>query len=345
MLLISLISALAKLSQPSGARRLVAENLVLRQQLIVLTRGKQRAPKLFQFDRVLFGLLTSFIATIRLNKIAIALSPATLLKFHKALAQRKYHILYTAKKRKKPGPKRPSQELVDAIVAIKQQNPRYGYRRIAMQIVASFGVAIDKDVVRRVLTKHYKNPRNSPSGPSWLTFIGHAKDSLWSLDLFRCESINLKTHWVMLVMDHFTRRIIGFAVHSGDLSGMQTCCLFNKIVGNKITPSYLSSDNDPLFTSHRWQANLRVIDVSEIKSAPYVPMSHPFVERLIGTVRREYLDQLFFWHTSDLEKKLEEFQNYYNHYRCHSSLEGKTPMKKASNDECMHVASLKNHQW
>jgi hypothetical protein len=60
-----------------------------------------------------------------------------------------------------------------------------------------------------VLAKHYR-PQTGPGGPSWLTFIGHMKDSLWSVDLFRCESVTLKTHWVMVVMDLFTRRIIGF---------------------------------------------------------------------------------------------------------------------------------------
>jgi putative transposase len=59
-------------------------------------------------------------------------------------------------------------------------------------------------------------------------------------------------------------------------------------------PHDLSSDNDPLFLYHRWQANLRILDIKEIKSVPYVPLSHPFVERLIGTIRREYLDQAFF---------------------------------------------------
>ena len=50
---------------------------------------------------------------------------------------------------------------------------------------------------------------------------------------------------------------------------------------------------------HRWLANLRVLDIGEIKSVPYAPVSHPFVERLIGTIRREVLDQLFFWNALD----------------------------------------------
>lgn len=71
---------------------------------------------------------------------------------------------------------------------MKQRNPSYGYRRIAMQVANAFGLVIDKDVVRLVLSKHYKN-NPEDTGPSWLMFIGHMKDSLWSIDLFRSEPI------------------------------------------------------------------------------------------------------------------------------------------------------------
>jgi putative transposase len=63
---------------------------------------------------------------------------------------------------------------------------------------------INKDVVR------YYRPVPGGDGPSWLTMTGHAKDSLWSVDLFRCESILLRSSWVVVEMDVFTRRIIGF---------------------------------------------------------------------------------------------------------------------------------------
>jgi len=53
------------------------------------------------------------------------------------------------------------------------------------------------------------------SGPSWLTFIGHLKDSLHSIDLFRCESVALRTYWVLVVLDQYTRRIIGFGIQRG----------------------------------------------------------------------------------------------------------------------------------
>ena len=70
---------------------------------------------------------------------------------------------------------------------MKRRNPRYGRPRIARQASKAFGIEIDKDVVRRVLAQH-DGPRPGGGGPSWLAFIGHAKECLWSVDPFRCDS-------------------------------------------------------------------------------------------------------------------------------------------------------------
>ena len=69
-------------------------------------------------------------------------------------------------------------------------------------------------------------------------------------------------------MDQFTQRIIGFGVHAGDVDGVALCCMFNKATSGLDIPRYLSSDNDPLFKYHQWNANLRILDVDEIKSVP-----------------------------------------------------------------------------
>ena len=337
------IAATIKIARPNGAKAVAAENVVLRQQLMVLSRQQKRSPNLTTSDRLIYALLTAWIKPKRLSKIAILIKPATLLKFHKALVKRKYQLLFSNKSPKKSGRKGPSQKLIDLIVEMKTRNPRFGYLRIAMQIQQAFGIEIDKGVVKRVLDKHYK-PKAGGEGPSWLTFIGQMKDSLWSVDLFRCESIHLKTHWVMVVMDQFSRRIIGFAVHKGYVNGTALCCMFNKAISKKELPKYLSSDNDPLFTFHQWQANLRILEIEEIKSVPYTPTSHPFIERVIGTVRREYLDHLFFWNARDLQNKLNTFKKYYNELRAHSSLDNETPSKKA--DEIKnHVISIDNFRW
>ena len=107
-------------------------------------------------------------------------------------------------------------------------------------------------------------------------------------------------------MDQWSRRIIGFDVHKGDVDGISVCQMFNQAISGSDPPKSLSTDNDPLFKSHRWQANLRILDVSEIKSIPYAPISHPFIERVIGTIRREYLDHTPFWNSLDLARKLDD---------------------------------------
>ena len=343
ILLAHLLTTVAKLLGPGGARAVVADSLLMKQQLLVINRSRQRAPNLSTLDRFLFGFWSMFLDPRRIQRAAVILRPSTLLKFHDLLKKRKYRLLYSSSKHGKPGPKGPSPELIQAIVELKRRNPRFGCLRIAQQINKAFGISIDKDVVRRVLAAHYR-PGTDDSGPSWLTFLGHTKDSLWSIDLFRCESILLKTHWVLVVMDQFTRRIIGFGLHAGDVEGVALCLMFNKAVSTQGVPHYLSSDNDPLFRYHQWQANLRILGIEEIKSIPHTPVSHPFVERLIGTIRREYLDRVFFWNTQDLERKLATFLQYYNHKRVHQSLDGSAPAEASGAHQPL-AAKLRNYSW
>ena len=137
-----------------------------------------------------------------------------------------------------------------------------------------------------------------------------------------CWWNSLRTHWVLVVMDHFTRRIIGFGVHSSDVDGVALCSMFNEAISSETIPIHLSSDNNPLFLYYQWQVNLRILDVEEVKSILYTPTSHLFIVRFIGTIPREDLDQLFFWNKSDLEQKLEIFAHYYNQHRVHQSLSG-----------------------
>ena len=339
-LLFVLLTTLAKLLRSGGSRTVIAENLLLKHQLIIHSRSHQRAPNLTTQDRSLLGFFSLFLNPRRIARSAILIRPSTLLSFHNAMKKRKYRLLYSLRGGRKPGPKGPSKEVIDAIVEMKQRNPRYGCPRIAQQINLAFGMALDKDTVRQVLAVHYK-PDPGNRGQSWLTTIGHAKDSLWSVDLFRCESILLKSHWIMVVMDQYTRRIIGFAVHAGNVDGPTLCRMFNHATSGQGWPKYLSSDNDPLFQYHRWKANLRVLEIEEIKSLPHVPMSHPFVERLIGSIRRELLDQTLFWTATDLENKLRDYQCYYNECRTHSGRQGATPTESAGNK----VVDINDHRW
>ena len=310
VLFVHLIITMVQLAKPGGFRSVVAESVLIRHQLLILNRGRKRAPNLWAMDRFIAGLCTLLIRPARLLGLAIVLKPSTLLHLHQALIKRKYRLLFSSGRGRRPGPKGPAKEVVDAVVEMKRRNPSWGCPRIAQQIALAFGVEIDKDVVRRILSVHYR-PESHGASPSWLTFLGHTRDSLWSCDLFRCESSTLRTHWVLIVMDQFSRRIVGFGVHIGVVDGLSLCRMFQRAIRGHALPKYLSSDHDPLYRFHQWQANLRVLEVTEIKTVPYVPLSHPFVERLIGTIRRELLDRALFWTTADLEAKLIDSQHHF----------------------------------
>jgi transposase InsO family protein len=342
--LLQLAIAMARLCGTGGVRAVIAENLVLKQQLIVLRRGRGRAPNLKQSDRLLFGFASLFLTPARIRRVAIAFRPSTLLAFHRALVRRKYRLLFSARQRpKKPGPKGPNDALIRAIVELKSRNPRFGCPRIARIVAQTFGIDIDRNVVHRVLAKHYRSAPGG-TGPSWLSFIGHTTDSLWSVDMFRCESVVLRSYWVLVVMDQFPRRLIGFGVHCGTVTGTDVCRMFNTAIHGQGSPRHLSTDHDPVFEAHRWTANLRILDIEEIKTVPHVPWSHPFVERLIGTMRREFLDHVLFWNGRDLERKLADFQTYYNATRGHASLDGRAPLTFGGG-QTLAPADLNRVRW
>ena len=132
----------------------------------------------------------------------------------------------------------------------------------------------------------------------------------------------------------------------GSPDGPTVCRMLRHIILGSAPPTYLSSDYDPLFEYHRWKANLRNLGVNEVKTGPYVPLSHPFVERLVGTVRREYLDRVPFWNANDLERKLDSFKDYYNRQRVHQGLHVKRQVPDPeTNREHRSTACLDDYRW
>jgi putative transposase len=187
ILLVHVITTILRLLRPGGVRAVMAESVLAKHQLLILNRSRQRAPNFRALDRLIAGICSLWIKPNRLRRLSIAFKLSTLLSFHRALVKRKYRLLFSQKQRTKPGPKGPTKELIDAVIDMKKRNPSWGCPQIADQINLAFGTCINKDVVRR-LAAHYR-PQPGADGPSWLTFLGQMKNSLWSLDLFRCESM------------------------------------------------------------------------------------------------------------------------------------------------------------
>ena len=287
VLAIHLLVTFAKLLRPGGIRAVAAESLVPKHQLLLSNRSRHRAPNLNTLDRVVLGLTTMFVSPRRIAKLGALIKPSTLLKFHKMLVDRKYRRLFSSSShRRKPGPKGPSAGLIAAIVETKRRNPRFGCVRIAQQVSHAFGLQIDK-VWFVAFSPDTTDLRSGSEGPSWLSFIAQMKDSLWSADLFRCESILLNSYWVMVVMDVFTRRIVGFGIEAASIDGIAVYRMFRHVISGQVLPKRLSTDHDPLFRFHRWRANLRVLEIEEIKSSSTQAISAAFAGfqmcRFLGT--------------------------------------------------------------
>ena len=145
---------IAILLQPGGCKSIIAENLLRKQQLLVLNRSRKRAPNLPPIQRLLLAFWCQFLKRSRIPRVAIAVRPSTLFRIHAAFVRKKYRDLFSSKPRRKPGPKGPSPEVIQAILDFKRRNPRCGCPRIAEQIAHAFGIDLNKDRVRPILQKY-----------------------------------------------------------------------------------------------------------------------------------------------------------------------------------------------
>src|SRR5437870_6020447 len=132
ILFLHAIATLARLWDPGGIRSVVAESVLVKQQLLILNRSRQRSPNLRVSDRIVAGLCGLLIRPGRLIRSPIVLKPSMLLTLHQALKNRKYRLLFSPKARKKPGAKGPSHAVIAAVVQMKQRNPTWGCPRIPL---------------------------------------------------------------------------------------------------------------------------------------------------------------------------------------------------------------------
>lgn len=132
VLLTSLLTACARLAGRGGARAVIAEDLLLKQQLLIVCRHRKRAPNLSAGERVFPGFGSLFMRPARIARNAITVRPSTLLRCHQYLVGHKYRALFTPKNRGKPGPQGPSGQLIQAIVDFKWKSQCRGMVEVSI---------------------------------------------------------------------------------------------------------------------------------------------------------------------------------------------------------------------
>lgn len=142
VLFVHVIATLARLWGPGGIRSVVAESVLVKQQLLILNRSRQPSPHLRTSDRLVAGLCALLIRPARLIRSAIVVKPQTLLSLHQALRNHKYRRIFSSQRRGKPGPKGPTKELIEAVVQMKQRNPTLlpqdGAKNVSIQLGCSW---------------------------------------------------------------------------------------------------------------------------------------------------------------------------------------------------------------
>jgi hypothetical protein len=319
LLVIHVLTTLAKRAGPGGAKAIIAESVLLKHQQLIARRSFVKTPRLTTLDRFLCGFIVLFMCPSRIRKAAVVLKPATLTKYRSALLSRNYHRLFSSRKTTKPGPKGPSGDLTRIIVEMKQRNAGFGCPRIAQQINKAFGVNIDKDVVRRVLAKHY-HPTPYDGGPSWLTFLRHTRESLCSVALFRRESNLPKFHSILLAIGQCTRRIIDCAISGCRFNQSVVCSLFDNAIPVIDTSRSLRSTHDLAF--RHYPCRRKHLGLRRTRTVTILPRSPPFAERRFRTRRRNHNDYHSNCSAIDLATEHEALNNYYHLFRMPNPLDG-----------------------
>src|SRR4029077_3694743 len=135
ILFVHVIVNLLRLAGPGGLRSVVAESVLVKHQLRILNRGRKRAPNLRAADRIIAALCTLFMRPARVLRSAIVLKPSTLLHLHSVLRRRKYRMLFSPKRGRRPGPNGPKKELIDAVVSSILRHGPLRYSNLAHLVI------------------------------------------------------------------------------------------------------------------------------------------------------------------------------------------------------------------
>jgi transposase InsO family protein len=292
-------------------RSLVFENLALRHQLAVLQRTAPR-PRLRTADR-LFWVLLSRLWSGWTDAVSVV-QPATVIRWQRT----GFKLVWTWKSRR-PGPGRPAVALeVRALIRqMSTANPIWGAPRIHGEL-QKLGVEISQAAVSKYVVRHRK-----PPSQTWRSFLANHRGSLVSVDFFVVPTVLFKVLFVFVVLAHDRRRVVHINVTDAP-TAQWTAQQLVEAFPWETAPRYLLRDRDAVYRvvfSSRAQA----MGIHEVKTAPRSPSQNPYVERLIGTLRRECLDHMVVLNETHLCRLLRDYLIYYHSARTHLSLDKDAP--------------------
>jgi transposase InsO family protein len=322
-MLIFLASLLATL--PSILRSRAAldlENLALRHQIGVLQRSAKKRPKLILLDRLLWAWLSRGWRDWR-SALAIV-QPETVIAWH-----RRGFGLFWAWKIRRGQPGRPTlpREVHDLIRRMCRENPTWGAPRIHGELL-KLGINVGESSVSKYMVR-----RRKPPSQTWRAFLDNHAKQLVSIDFFTVPTIRFQVLYVFLVLAHDRRRILHFNVTAhptAEWTGQQ----LREAFPFEQVPRYLLRDRDAIF-GEEFRLQVTDMGIHEVLSAPRSPWQRAYVERVIGSIRRECLDLVIVFQESSLRRILTSYFEYYQRSRTHLSLGKDSPEPRSTQPQEM----------
>jgi transposase InsO family protein len=289
---------------------LIAENLVLRQQVAVLQRSVKR-PRLHRRDRIFWVWLSRLWQGWRSSLIVV--QPETVLRWHRE----GFRLYWRWKSRGRCGRPKLDAEIRILIRRMSRDNPTWGRRRIRSELHL-LGYEVAELTVAKYMVRGGK-----PPSQEWRVFLSNHAREIAAIDFFTVPTVNFRVLICFLVLRHHRRTVAHFNVTSHPTARWTAQQIVEAFPYDTVL-RYLLRDRDRIYGSC-FANRVRSMGIEEVLIAPRSPWQNPFVERLIGSIRRECLDHVFVINAAHLRRVLREYFAYYHDSRPHQSLGGNAP--------------------
>lgn len=287
------------------------EIMALRHQLAIYQRSVKR-PRVRPTDRVFWSWLSRHWSGWR--EALIFVQPATVIAWQRRRFRDYWaHISRAGKPGRPPIPR----EIRELIRRVSGSNPLWGTPRIVGEL-AKLGIEVAKSTVDK-----YRVRPPKPSSPTWKAFLKNHVTDLVSIDFFIVPTIRFKLLFVLIVLAHSRRKVIHFNVTENPTAEWTGQQIVEAFPWNS-APRYLLRDRDSIYGS-AFQRRVQSMGIEQVLSAPRSPWQNPFVERLIGTLRRDCLNHVIVLDARHLRRIITRYLDYYHDWRTHLSLSKDAP--------------------
>jgi putative transposase len=288
------------------------ELLVLRHQLLVLRRQQPRRPAFRAADRAFLAALSRMLPPR--GRHGLIVTPQTLLRWHRELVRRRW-----TQPQRSPGRPPVERRVRELVLRLARENPRWGYPRIAGELL-KLGVHVSPSTVRRLLLAAGLTPAPRRNGPSWREFLRQQAASVLACDFFTVETITLRRYYVLFFIELGSRRVHLAGCTTNPTGGWVTQQARNLSFTRLFERTrFLIHDRDSKFSAS-FDEVFRSEGIKVIHTPIRAPQANAYAERFVRTVRAECLDWLLILGRRHLEQVLRRYVTHYNTERPHRAL-------------------------